>query len=179
VRLRRRRFALPLLAALGGALGASCVGLASAGVIGLQRIDCALPNLPIQIAIQLRDAARPNHNPELAALRLQVDGLDVPATGLPTDRDVRLRAQLSPESAESYEFYDPLTNVITRRNEQLRVAWFVNAGDLRDPESAPDGSNQAKNVWHAPAEPAITHLWLVLRDDRGGVRVSDALLTTR
>jgi hypothetical protein len=53
----------------------------------------------------------------------------------------------------------------------MEVAWFATGGSFDDDRTgtAPtDPTPFTTNTWHAPASPGLVHLWVVLRDDRGG-----------
>lgn len=75
--------------------------------------------------------------------------------------------------AETYLWFDPDKRTIEKRREGIRVSWFVTAGTLdadrtgRAEDEA--DTNSSQNGWTAPAEAGIVSLWIVARDDRGGV----------
>ena len=55
----------------------------------------------------------------------------------------------------------------------FRVSWFASSGTFTDAhtgreEAGPDDPS-SDNTWLAPATPGAVFLWIVLRDDRGGV----------
>lgn len=150
------------------------VEAAGAIAIALLRLDCPLPNLPIDASLALRDRARDNTNPELASVELEVAGAPGSFDAVPRDRDVVLRADIAAGSAESYVIFDPASASVQERAERLRLAWFVTAGTLDAAETA--ASDHADNTWHTPRDERDVRLWLVLRDDRGGVRVREEVL---
>jgi hypothetical protein len=55
----------------------------------------------------------------------------------------------------------------------MRVSWFASAGTFEHDRSgrpeADAGSPFSDNAWTAPSEAGDVRLWVVLRDDRGGV----------
>ena len=59
------------------------------------------------------------------------------------------------------------------RREEMRVSWFATAGAFRDGRTgrteAEADEIETENVWTAPEQPGEVVLWVVLRDDRGGV----------
>jgi hypothetical protein len=58
----------------------------------------------------------------------------------------------------------------------MDIAWYATAGsfdDDRTGRASNETTNSSPNTWHAPAQPGRAHLWVVLRDDRGGVGWSD------
>jgi hypothetical protein len=75
--------------------------------------------------------------------------------------------------AETYLWFDPDERTLKERREGIRVSWFVTAGTLdadrtgRAEDEA--DSNSSQNGWTAPADVGIVYLWIVVRDDRGGV----------
>lgn len=75
--------------------------------------------------------------------------------------------------SEPYVAYDPITRQVLDRREAMRVAWFATAGSFeRDrtgrPESEADVTS-SDNLWRAPDDARAVFIWVVLRDDRGGV----------
>jgi hypothetical protein len=73
--------------------------------------------------------------------------------------------------AEIYAFFDPTTHVNETATEAMRVSWFSTAGSFDASHTGPvDTQTPASaNVFVAPAGPGDVTLWVVLRDDRGGV----------
>ena len=54
----------------------------------------------------------------------------------------------------------------------MTVAWFATGGSFDNDRTGRDTSDltaSSDNGWHAPAAAGPVHLWVVLRDDRGGV----------
>jgi hypothetical protein len=54
----------------------------------------------------------------------------------------------------------------------MRVAWYASAGDF-DAQSTGRGETDpvlfTDNTWTVPSAPGKVHIWIVLRDSRGGV----------
>jgi hypothetical protein len=81
--------------------------------------------------------------------------------------------------SQTYALLDPLTFEVVYPQEQMRVSWFSTAGTFTNDTTAPDGaaavgpSMSADNSWTPPATPTPpqqpAHMWVVLRDNRGGV----------
>lgn len=74
--------------------------------------------------------------------------------------------------AETYLGFDPAALALARRREAVRVAWFSTAGSFDAAgtgRAAGDREPTSDNVWTAPEDPGVATIWLVLRDDRGGV----------
>lgn len=75
--------------------------------------------------------------------------------------------------AETYLWANRDTRTVEARREGISVAWYGSAGKLANAqtgrtESDPDGVDSF-NTWTAPDSPGLVKLWIVLRDDRGGV----------
>jgi hypothetical protein len=73
--------------------------------------------------------------------------------------------------AEHYVSYDLATRTLDERRESMRVSWFATAGSFRDDRTGRDETETATdsdNEWTAPSSPGMVHLWVVLRDARGG-----------
>jgi hypothetical protein len=75
--------------------------------------------------------------------------------------------------AEQYAYLDPAQGSLVDRHESMRVSWFATAGEFDDDHTGRTEDEFAvttsDNGWRAPANPGPVFLWLVLRDDRGGV----------
>ncbi|HVY29452.1 MAG TPA: hypothetical protein VHB79_22995 [Polyangiaceae bacterium] len=74
--------------------------------------------------------------------------------------------------AETYVYYDPLARKLVDRREALRVSWFSGSGSFGDDHTGrreDETDTFSDGVWTAPSTPGLTHLWVVLRDSRGGV----------
>jgi len=72
--------------------------------------------------------------------------------------------------AEDYLLADIKTRTAVPRREAVSVAWFNSGGTLESSVTDdPEGQDFTENVWTAPDEAGTHTLWLVLRDDRGGV----------
>ncbi len=77
------------------------------------------------------------------------------------------------DSSESYVWFDPTAHVLTTRREAILVSWFATSGAFAAThtgrtESEADQTS-SDNLWTAPAGDAPTLLWIVVRDDRGGM----------
>lgn len=80
------------------------------------------------------------------------------------------------EGAETHVFFDPLALSLATRREAIGVTWYASAGELdeaRTGRASDDELAFADNGWVAPDEPGPVYLWVVLRDDRGGVGVGE------
>ncbi len=75
--------------------------------------------------------------------------------------------------AERYLAFDPATRALTERREALRVSWFSPAGRFDDDATGEGGEgagpDESSNGWLLPDTPGPLPLWVVVRDERGGV----------
>jgi hypothetical protein len=75
--------------------------------------------------------------------------------------------------SEPYVELDPVQRSIVLHREAMRVSWFGTDGSFdhdrtgRTEEEARDAFSE--NDWVAPGARGPVHMWIVLRDDRGGV----------
>jgi hypothetical protein len=74
--------------------------------------------------------------------------------------------------AERYVNMDLGSRSLVVEREGMRVSWFATGGafDLdHTGRDATDPASTSDNAWTAPRQGGQVHLWVVLRDDRGGV----------
>lgn len=138
----------------------------------LERVTCDLPDAPVAAAIAFAKTYQPNHNPTLTKLAASVGQAEVALDALPAGTSVQLGTGWGAGDAETYVMFDPGTMTLVERREALRVSWFVTAGTLADEvtgSAEDDPAITTTTTWLTPATPGVVHLWLVLRDSRGGV----------
>jgi hypothetical protein len=75
--------------------------------------------------------------------------------------------------SEPYVQFDTQARVLTDRREAIRVSWFATGGEFDhertgQAESANPGASTS-NLWTAPETSGDVRVWVVIRDDRGGV----------
>ncbi len=73
---------------------------------------------------------------------------------------------------ELYTVYDPESRTLGERRETMRVSWFATRGTFDVPRTgASDGPGVfgSTNGFTVPDEPGPLTIWVVVRDDRGGV----------
>lgn len=74
---------------------------------------------------------------------------------------------------EKYAYLDPARGMLVDRHESMRVSWFATAGHFADDHTgrleAEFTQTSSDNDWRAPSDAGPVFLWVVLRDDRGGV----------
>jgi hypothetical protein len=74
--------------------------------------------------------------------------------------------------AETYISVDPTSKQIATGRESMVASWYATAGTFDRDRVGRDGTDTATTVdngWTAPTSPGPVHLWVVLRDARGGV----------
>ena len=172
---------LPVRAVLAG------LGERALTAFGMERITCNLTNASAAVIQDYNSRYRPNNNPQLAGLAVltetgaQVAFADGPVAVM-SGAEVRLLATFTTESAEDFIHYDVDIERLAERRESMRLAWFASAGEFehdRTGRTEEDTATTSENMWTAPLVSVATpiHLWLVLRDSRGGVDFTTADLT--
>jgi hypothetical protein len=75
--------------------------------------------------------------------------------------------------SEPYVYLDPIARELVQRREAMRVSWFASTGTFahdRSGRAETDADSAfSDNDWTAPSEASDVRVWVVLRDDRGGV----------
>jgi hypothetical protein len=153
----------------------------------LERISCNLPNVSLDVAKEFQDRYKANSNP--AFLRLLVGGLELPpvveGSGPATvhvmpGQGVAFEAAWTPESREKFPVYDLTRRAVVDRTEELTVSWFATGGEFdrdRTGTTETDTASSIANSWVAPTTAGPVHLWIVLRDNRGGLDFREYLIT--
>ncbi len=139
------------------------IDLDGAIAFGAERIACHLANAPIDLALRFRDEYVMNQNPALAPL-------DWPTAVAPGE-EVELAVDWSGDEAERYLYFDPIADQLVTRRESMSVSWFATAGAFESDRTGRDEDDTASgtaNRWTAPDGSGPVHLWIVLRDSRGG-----------
>jgi hypothetical protein len=143
---------------------------------GLERIRCTIA-AGAQIATEFGKRYGKNVNPELLPLAANDVPLDQP---IARGRRLTLRASWPPTSAETYVVFDVAEGRLVDRRESLRVSWFATAGSFdadRTGRAETEPETFTENVWTAPDEARTVHIYVVLRDARGGVAFTTRALT--
>jgi hypothetical protein len=147
---------------------------------GLERVRCSYANIDGDVAHAYAQAYVPNRNPELVPLEASVEGRPVALTSI--TRGARVVLRLGWTETETYLLYDPQTRALTTRRETMRASWFATAGAFaadRTGRSSEEPEPWTENTWSAPDPTGPVHLFVVLRDDRGGVGFAAYELRTR
>ncbi|HEY3817928.1 MAG TPA: hypothetical protein VGL81_12190 [Polyangiaceae bacterium] len=74
--------------------------------------------------------------------------------------------------AERYVSFDLSSQSLVDAREGIHVSWFATGGSFALDRTGVDGTDPATtsdNTWQAPGAAGTVHLWVVLRDDRGGI----------
>ena len=155
-------FYQPLRAELSGAPDA----------FALVRIKCDLPNADADEAAAFAKAYKLNKNTQLQPLVAKMNGSAVALGAIPAGARVTLEASWPAASAEKFAYYDPSSQTVTTQREAMQVAWYASDGSF-DTEStgraSGDVATTSDDDFQAPADAKTTHVWIVLRDSRGGV----------
>jgi len=138
----------------------------------LARIHCDLANADAAAATAFAAAYTLNLNPQLLPLTATQAGTPVALTAIPPGARITLEASWPGASAETFAFFDPVSQTVTSQRESMQVAWYSSGGAL-DTEStgraSDDPATTSDDGWDAPGAAGTVHLWIVLRDSRGGV----------
>jgi len=71
--------------------------------------------------------------------------------------------------AERYLDTDLETRTVIESTEALRVGWYATTGGFALAQTGAEGELETANGWTAPEASGPVQVWVVLRDDRGGV----------
>ena len=149
---------------------------------GLERIACALTNAAADVTADFGARYTPNENPRLDPLTATIAGAPVALDAIPRGAKITFRTSWPESSAERYVVYDLASRSLVERRETMRVSWYATAGTFendRTGRAEDELESFTENVWTAPAEARDLHLFLVLRDARGGVAFATHTLTVR
>jgi hypothetical protein len=151
----------------------------------LTRILCPLGAIASNdVAGEYANEYHPNVNPTLGTVVLDPDGAQTPiftpgetseTATVPAGTLVSFEARWDADIQETFKVYDLTTHVLVDQTESLRLSWFATGGVFeheRTGRSADEvGMTFTRNLWRAPTTPGPIHVWMVLRDSRGGGRL--------
>jgi hypothetical protein len=159
--------------------------------VASERIACPPSGLTQAVFTAFTSGYHLNENPVVASLsRVNADGstttvaADAPNHGpgltVPPGQRIQLRAtwptcSTAPtacDGAEAYIAIDPTSRQLVARRESMVTSWYATGGALdldRVGRDEGDLATTADNGWTTPASPGTVHLWVILRDARGGV----------
>jgi hypothetical protein len=142
-----------------------------APAIALARIHCALADASFAVATQYAAEYVNNRNPSLTPLSLSLGGAPLALDAVPANATVTLGAGWTAASVESFVVLDPAAQVLVTQREAMTISWLATAGVIASADSGAAGANAttATTTWATPSTPGLVHLWVVLRDSRGGV----------
>jgi hypothetical protein len=147
--------------------------------IALERIRCNLAAASPDLAAAFAMQYTPNSNPQLGALSATANGQPVALDSLPAGAQIAFTVGW--DAPESYPVLDALAQQLVTHREAMSVSWFASAGaftDERTGRGEDDPALDTSNTWSAPAA-GVVHLWLVLRDSRGGTDFASYELTVK
>lgn len=135
-----------------------------------QRIRCALPNAPLTAARDYNRDYKPNQAPRIAAIRAFSRNGEASLSALPATADLTFQIEPDASARESYLRYDPRAGTLTTAVERLSTTWYVTTGAFEH-ATLDVTSGPTQNTWHSDDLQTAAWLWVVLRDDRGGLMV--------
>jgi hypothetical protein len=134
-------------------------GLAADAVFSI-RVRCNLAGATQAQTSDFETRYRENVNPEISEITINGASISDEFHARPGDH-LELHVSWPDAAAESYVAFDPVSRAIVDRKESLRISWLATSGAFA--HSRTDNSDNDFTV----AGNAI--LYVVLRDDRGGV----------
>jgi hypothetical protein len=85
--------------------------------------------------------------------------------------------------SEPYVAFEPAQRQLVDRREAMRVSWYATAGSFdhdRSGRAEQEASlTYSDNGWTAPDQRGTVRVWVVLRDDRGGVGYGSYLIVVK
>lgn len=141
------------------------------------RILCPLANAPIDVARRFNEDYVPNAAPSIVGLTLSMNGEELAPDALPAEATVTLQLSLGDDARERYLRYSARSGELDTLPEVLSAEWFVTRGEL-DQDQAEIRALTAENVLSTPEPDSELWLWIVVRDDRGGVSIHEQVLHT-
>ncbi len=147
------------------------------------RVTCSVAGVSPEQLGELQQRYHPNVNPQVDAV---ADAMLGPladegqgTTSVARGQRLALRASWaacdptapSCTGSEGYATYDVTTHTVVDRREEMRVSWFATGGSFDDDTTGRDATDPTPYVddgWTAPSDAGTYHLWVVVRDDRGG-----------
>ena len=154
--------------------------LAGAESFVLERVTCNLANTSADNAHAFAMQYKPNANPTLTPLTATIDASPIALDAIHAGAHVIFHAGWGIGDAETYVRLNPGTQQIESQRESLRASWFCTRGTFdedRTGRAETDPATTTDNGWTAPAAPGPVHLWIVLRDSRGGLDYGSAEVT--
>jgi hypothetical protein len=149
--------------------------LDGASTIALARIRCALAGASFDLAAAYAAAYVPNRNPSLTPLVAYAGGAPVALDAIDPGSEVTLAVGWTPDSVESFPVLDPAAQQLVAHREAMTVSWLASDGTIAAANSGRGEDDPAlftTTTWTAPSTAGVVHLFVVLRDSRGGSAVA-------
>jgi hypothetical protein len=141
-----------------------------------QRVRCNLANAPAEAARAYGMRYKANQNPDLSGIQLAGMVLG-PNDGMtyqvPKGSKLPVAIGWDPAARETYVLFDPVQREVVERTETLDVSWYTNGGEFEHDRTTQDGANPISSNTLS-LDPSVTQpvkVWIILRDERGGVGV--------
>jgi hypothetical protein len=84
--------------------------------------------------------------------------------------------------AERFVNFDLSSQTVVDQREGIHVSWYATAGIFdqdRTGRAGTDDASTSDDGWTAPSSAGLVHLWIVLRDDRGGIGWAEYVLDVK
>jgi hypothetical protein len=141
-----------------------------------ERIICALANADTKVKAEFEQQYKPNNHPGIAETDLiKADGnrlsLESDTQTVALGETVTFESIFAEGSAETFPVLNQTGDRLEPQSESLHMSWFATSGAFqhdRTGVAANETAISTSNTWTAPVEAIPVHLWLVLRDSRGG-----------
>jgi hypothetical protein len=138
----------------------------------LERVTCDLALAGADLAVQYAATYKANTNPKLTPLTATLNGAPGALTAIPAGKTVDFSVGWSADSVESFPVFDLTAAALVTHRESMRVSWFASDGSFEH-EITGRGEEETLTTtddnWTAPTKVGPVHLWVVLRDSRGGI----------
>jgi hypothetical protein len=170
-----------------------------ATAFALERIKCRLTGASPEATGLFNDMYKVNDNPTITSLVLDPDNDPVtlfarapqaPAPAAPTTPVISVGANggstlalsWSADSAEAFPVWNVEKQQLDPHHEAISVSWYATAGSFDHDRTGVSETDFATvttaNRWVSPTvvEKTQVHLWVVVRDSRGGVDFAETLV---
>ena len=140
------------------------------------RLTCGIAGATSEQIGQFAMEYRANTNPAVDSLVLNAAPLTTVAAGTHVTLHAAWAdctgATTACTGSEPYVVFDVASRTISPVREALEIAWFATAGSFdidHTGRTATDATTYSENGWTTPSTSGAVTLWVVLRDDRGGI----------
>ncbi|NOU30177.1 MAG: hypothetical protein HOO96_19920 [Polyangiaceae bacterium] len=152
------------------------------------RTRCGLPGATLEATADYGRRYRPNANPALSLTAAGTPHADAAIVAVRAGEALPVTASWPActsapcDGAEPYVAFDLASRTVVDRRESMLVSWFATQGSWdvdRTGRTEADAERDSSNTWRAPSTPGSVHLWVVLRDARGGTDVHTVRVDVR